>query len=245
MSNVSGHDPGASSAIQFSQKGAFPSGVGSKAGSFAAQKPFHPSSWKNQKRMFEERKRMEEQAALQEERARQRGEERKVEQMQRHLGLRRQPGLGVRRDDKRGGASDSSAAGARKPDAMVRNAAAQTQARRNKAAADKKVLHARLAAQQQGAQASCSRSRSRSPRRVATPASNAGGAHELQEGRDSDRSERQDPNPNPRTMRGSRFREDVHHHGHTSVYGSHYDLQSGCWGHACCKKLAKDARCAS
>jgi len=41
----------------------------------------------------------------------------------------------------------------------------------------------------------------------------------------------------------SLYLEDVHSGGHSSVWGSYYDLEKRSWGYACCKSLSKSTRC--
>lgn len=50
-------------------------------------------------------------------------------------------------------------------------------------------------------------------------------------------------NANHRVVIRSRYREDVFEHGHTAVFGSYYDRETGSWGYRCCKVLRKCSRC--
>jgi len=41
----------------------------------------------------------------------------------------------------------------------------------------------------------------------------------------------------------SRYEEDVHTHGHSSVWGSYYDMSFRQWGYSCCKSHDKEGDC--
>ncbi|EKX74342.1 conserved hypothetical protein [Theileria equi strain WA] len=41
----------------------------------------------------------------------------------------------------------------------------------------------------------------------------------------------------------SQYREDCFKYGHTSVFGSYYDVETKAWGYHCCKVTLKTARC--
>ncbi|GFE55635.1 step II splicing factor, putative [Babesia ovis] len=41
----------------------------------------------------------------------------------------------------------------------------------------------------------------------------------------------------------SRYREDVHEHGHSSIFGSYYDRYRGLWGYQCCQQVERGATC--
>jgi hypothetical protein len=43
----------------------------------------------------------------------------------------------------------------------------------------------------------------------------------------------------------SRYGEDVLDNGHSSVWGSHFDLETKCWGYKCCKQTDKSAACSN
>ena len=41
----------------------------------------------------------------------------------------------------------------------------------------------------------------------------------------------------------SRFEEDVHEYGHSSVWGSYFDMKSKRWGYSCCQSIEKGVKC--
>jgi len=76
--------------------GCFRSGVGSKAGGFIAKKFFHPSSIRNQQRVWEGMEKAKEKEKIEEERQKRREEERRVDELRREMRMR---GQGKKEDD--------------------------------------------------------------------------------------------------------------------------------------------------
>jgi len=44
-------------------------------------------------------------------------------------------------------------------------------------------------------------------------------------------------------LTASRYTEDVHKLGHTTVWGSWYSVESGSWGYACCQGVTRGSKC--
>jgi len=44
-------------------------------------------------------------------------------------------------------------------------------------------------------------------------------------------------------LNSSRYSEDIHNLGHTTVWGSWYSVESGCWGYACCQTVKRGSKC--
>lgn len=200
--------------------------VGGKAGGFISKKFFHPSSFRNQEKLWKAQTADEREKRKQMELEKRRDEERQVEELRKQMYLAGQ-----------GRASDfitSSESGVAATEASAGPKSDQRQAveeQRRRMAMLKRERQARLAkeaAKEEASPASGEEDEEGEAEAGKSAASSSGAKQ--REGED-------------RLLAKSKYREDVHILGHTQVWGSWYSMDAKEWGFKCCQVQSKAEVC--
>jgi hypothetical protein len=238
------------------EAGQFQRGLGSKAGGFIAKKFFHPTSHRNMERLWIAERKKAEQEKVQEQMRAKREDEHRVEELRRTL-------------YQSTGKVDDSGPVRRDEDKSKEEIALEKETRRRKHALQQEQRY--TAQQQQGAgglsfpnQASGLSFPGRSP---ASPADEEEPAAKSAKATPAEPVLRRDTEvvdvesvglsssaaaqvkaaeekAKP-ALRLSKYKEDVHTNGHTSVWGSWWSKEQKTWGYSCCQQVDKAAACSN
>lgn len=187
--------------------------VGGKAGGFINKKFFHPSTLRNQEKLWKAQTEDEREFRKQQELQKRRDEERQVEELRKQMYL---SGQG-KSTDFLSTAAEASAATSHlnhSEKAELKQAIAEQQKRR---------LKLKRAAQAQAAAAEK--------------------AEKAEEGSDEEEGMPSSASPVDRSFAKSRYPEDVMENEHSTVWGSWYSREEERWGFRCCKLLSRGEVC--
>jgi len=218
------------------EKGQFQRGLGSKAGGFIAKKFFHPTSHRNMERLWIAERKKAEQDKMQEQMRLKRDDEQRVEELRRTLyqSTGQAAGGPVRKDEEKS-----------KDEILMER---ETRRRKRALAEENKVglyVPGKSPAspaededeEEEEAKGAQAKPPAAAPQVVdvemADSGLSSGAAAQVKAA-----AEKAKP-----ALRLSKYKEDVHANGHTSVWGSWWSKEQKSWGYSCCKQVDRAAAC--
>jgi hypothetical protein len=227
------------------EKGQFQRGLGSKAGGFIAKKFFHPTSHRNMERLWIAERKKAEQDKMQEQMRLKREDEHRVEELRRTLyqstGQVDSAGP-VRRDEDKSKEELLLEKETRRRKQMLKQEQSSGLSFPNRAPASPNEEEEEEEEESSKKAAGGTPAPWHPPARPKAPdvdmtdsGLSTGAAAQVKAAE-----EKAKP-----ALRLSKYKEDVHANGHTSVWGSWWSKEHKAWGYSCCRQVDKAAACSA